>query len=556
VWHDEGAWAHNARNKALWGDWRMDEWNPMYVAPVFTGLEYVSFRVLGVGLFQARLVSEVLGFASVLLLGCAVARTAGRRAGLMAAGLLATNYVYVMWNRAALLEPAMVAFLVGALYAYARALDEPRWGLLAGVCAWLAFFSKAAAAFFLPALALAAIWPAVERWFANEPSAHTSFSARVRAGYYTLAGLGLGAVLGLLIFVGPNWQEYWFYNWQMSVTRKPSYAPRAILDRFSWFPILHDTFTRTWLVLVVTICGVLSALPRWRRLHDLDRLLVAWIVLGVVELLVHDVGNERRYLFLVPAMCGMTALALGRDGRLFPASIAGVSRKQLMLFAPLVLYAAYVAVGPLARLPFLYQVRPGVRLSAAMAVAIGILIFSTWPAVARGAAHARISRTAASAIVLLVMAGDLAQFAQWAAGRTYRNYEALRMVAEKLPAGTLVHGKLANGLSLESEIRPVFVGQEFGNYSDRLRRDDIRYVLTYISPRVGYEGPVIVDVLAASPERRVMWTTPVAESACGCDAVALVVKQPTNAQHALPVLSLERDRQLARSPTEAGDVSR
>ena len=61
VWHDEGAWVHNARNKALYGEWRQDEWNPVYIAPVFTALEYVSFRAFGVGVRQARLVSEIAG---------------------------------------------------------------------------------------------------------------------------------------------------------------------------------------------------------------------------------------------------------------------------------------------------------------------------------------------------------------------------------------------------------------------------------------------------------------------------------------------------------------
>ncbi|HEY7474491.1 MAG TPA: hypothetical protein VH679_05730, partial [Vicinamibacterales bacterium] len=32
VWHDEGAWVHNARNRALWGAWRTDEWNPVFIA--------------------------------------------------------------------------------------------------------------------------------------------------------------------------------------------------------------------------------------------------------------------------------------------------------------------------------------------------------------------------------------------------------------------------------------------------------------------------------------------------------------------------------------------
>jgi hypothetical protein len=102
VWHDEGAWVHNARNKALFGEWRQDEWNPVFIAPVFTALEYASFTAFGVGVRQARLVSEVAGLLSVLLLALGVRRVAERTAlspvraasaGLIAGALLATNYV-------------------------------------------------------------------------------------------------------------------------------------------------------------------------------------------------------------------------------------------------------------------------------------------------------------------------------------------------------------------------------------------------------------------------------------------------------------------------------
>jgi predicted membrane-bound mannosyltransferase len=91
VWHDEGPWVHNARNKALFGQWSLDQWNPVYIAPVFTGLEYVAFRLFGVGVRQSRIVPEVCGLLSVWLLGLGVARIAGRRAGLIAAALVGTN---------------------------------------------------------------------------------------------------------------------------------------------------------------------------------------------------------------------------------------------------------------------------------------------------------------------------------------------------------------------------------------------------------------------------------------------------------------------------------
>jgi 4-amino-4-deoxy-L-arabinose transferase-like glycosyltransferase len=116
VWHDEGAWVHNARNRTLTGQWQVDgdRWNPMFITPVFTGLEYLSFRSFGVGLWQARLVSEVLGVIAVLLLGLGVARIGGRRAGLVAAGLLAVNFVSVMYDRAAIMEATMVSLMVAS----------------------------------------------------------------------------------------------------------------------------------------------------------------------------------------------------------------------------------------------------------------------------------------------------------------------------------------------------------------------------------------------------------------------------------------------------------
>jgi predicted membrane-bound mannosyltransferase len=93
VWHDEGGWTHNARNRALYGAWRQDEWNPMYVSPVFTGVEYAAFAACGVGLWQARLAPAACGVLSVLLLGLALRRLYGRAPGLVGAWLLACSYV-------------------------------------------------------------------------------------------------------------------------------------------------------------------------------------------------------------------------------------------------------------------------------------------------------------------------------------------------------------------------------------------------------------------------------------------------------------------------------
>jgi hypothetical protein len=160
-------------------------------------------------------------------------------------------------------------------------------------------------------------------------------------------------------------------------------------------------------------------------------------------------------------------------------------------------------------------------------------LFATWPRPARAMSRTPWPRRASVILLLVMMAGDVAGFIQWAAGRTSYNYQAMRSVAAWLPPGTLVHGKLANGLALESRIKPVFVGRGFGNYDDRLERDDVRYVLTYTRPYLGYEGQVIQDVLRAT-RWRVVRTFRVAETTTGDDEAALIEKLPQSGSAGAP----------------------
>jgi 4-amino-4-deoxy-L-arabinose transferase-like glycosyltransferase len=532
VWHDEGAWVHNARNRALFGAWSLDNWNPLYIAPVFTGLEYLSFEAFGVGVRQARLVPEAAGLASVLLLALGIGRLGGRHASLAGGALLATSYVYVMWNRAALMEGPMVAFMVLAWYGYVRAQTAPRWGWLAGIAALLAFFTKASAAFFVVAVGLDAVMTLVLvrlKPDATEPFPVVSgFSRTESAALATLGGLVVGGVLALAVFVLPNWHEYLFYNVQMSITRKPSYDVRSLLDRVTNLPIYHDIFTRSWFVLALGTAAALGTLSRWTRIPAGERLLVLWVGLGAFELMLHDVGNERRFIFFIPPLVALASLALGRDRTILPQESAAVTRRRALFALPIVLYASYVVAGAIVRIGFLYLVSPNVRLAAAAALALTTMIYATWPRIPRWLTAPRWSANAGLAVALLVAMGQTVQFGQWAAGHTYKNYEASQLIGRSLPPGTLVHGKLANGLALENRIKPIFVGREFGNYDDRRRRDDVRYILTYIAPSVGYESqrknPVIDDVLQAYPDRRIILTFDVAETATGHDQAALIDK--------------------------------
>lgn len=528
VWHDEGAWVHNARNKALWGAWRTDNWNPVFIAPVFTAAEYAAFEIFGVGTWQARTVPAASGMLALLALIVGLRavggpdQTRGRRAALIGGVLLAFNFTWVMWNRAALMESTMTAFIVVAWAAYALGSRQPRWGFVAGLATVLAWFTKASAAFFLAALVADVVWTIAldkstalrSRIRADKPSA-----ADARAAWFTLTGIAGATVLLVGVFVLPNWSEYQFYNWQMTVVRKPSYDLESLIDRASWLPIVHDFFTRSWMVLVGAALGAMAIASRWRVSQPAERLLVLWLVVGLLELTIHESGTERRYVMFLPALAAMAALLVSSSASWLPADGARMRPSMRVLFLLVVALLVYLVTGSAMRQLFADDVAAGVfrstvRVSAFVALALAAAIALAWHRFIGFGARLRIPFTVATTAVLITVAWDVAQYVNWARQRGELNYQASAAIGALLQPGTLVHGKLANGLSLENRIRPIFVGEGFGNFDDRLFRDDARYILTIGLPEFGRDSPpgLIQEILDRYPSRRVIATFVVEET--------------------------------------------
>jgi 4-amino-4-deoxy-L-arabinose transferase-like glycosyltransferase len=498
VWHDEGAWVHNARNRALWNTWRTDQWNPVFIAPVFTALEYTAFEAFGVGTWQARTVPVLSGLAAIGLLVAGLHAIGGRGAALIGGVLLATNYIFVMWNRAALLESTMIAFIVASWGFYAMAGRTPVLGALSGASAVMAWFSKAAAAFFIAALVMEACWT---WWQARRgPDA--------RAALWTLAGMALTAAVIAVAFVLPHWREYQFYNWQMTVTRKPSYALADIVMRASWLPVVHGLFSRTLLVVAGGSIAIMSIVLGWRESKPGERLLVLWVVVGFLELIAHDSGNERRYVMFIPAFIALAAILAGSGRTLLPSKVPSVVARWAAV--PIFLLLAYIVNGSWVRLLNLDEIASGnfrttVRYSAAIPVIWTVALLFRWRKIHQMASGQRLAPALVGVLLAIAVGFNLIEYSQWAAHAQDYNYRASIEVGAIVPPGTLIQGKLANGLSLDNRIRPIFIGNGFGNYADRLQRDDVRYILTYTLPRVGYEsghdGRLITELLERYPNR-------------------------------------------------------
>ena len=224
-------------------------------------------------------------------------------------------------------------------------------------------------------------------------------------------------------------------------------------------------------------------------------------MLGACELVLHDLGNERRYVFLIPAMASLAALTLIGDRRLLPAEVGTWSRCQgRRSWRRWCWRALYVAWGSLTRQVLMPDIRMSVRVAALGAVVTAGVMLAAWPRLGPALARVGWSRSerrrgarpdrGRRSRPVRPMGGT---------GERTKNFEASLAVGRLLPPGTLVQGKLANGLALDNQIRPLFIGPGFGNYADRLERPDVAWILTYSHPRLGYEGAVVRDLLDAMP---------------------------------------------------------
>ena len=114
-------------------------------------------------------------------------------------------------------------------------------------------------------------------------------------------------------------------------------------------------------------------------------------------------------------------------------------------------------------------------------------------------------------------AGTSAQFAQWAADRQRHELRGLGgRSAGCCRRARSSRASSPTGWRSRTASSRIFVGRGFGNYDDRLQRDDVRYILTYDLPERRIRKPgrsgLIQEILDAIRNRRIIATFDVDET--------------------------------------------
>ena len=400
VWHDEGAWVHNARNMALFGAWRAGRVEPdVHRAGVHRRSSTSSFAAFGVG----------------VLAGAAGRRSCRARCRCCCSRSASAGSPGA--RRGAHRRRAARDQLRLRDVEPRRADGSARWspsssppgtatcarrrsravGALAGACALLAFFTKAAAAFFVAALG------ARTRLVADRcmRCGRTARSRRDgRAAIDDAGGLGGCRLAGSSRAVrrcrtGPTTGS--------TTGRCRSRASRAttcasLLNARDVVPDparhLHADVVHASSSGCSALWGIAGALAHGAA----GRAAAACCGsrLGALELLVHDVGNERRFVFFIPALVALAAWCSAAIGALLPEAVAACRAGARCSRSPVVLYTrlrrarrARAAAVSLRGLAPSVQARSGRRSRRARARRWSI---AAWPRARRGCSRPRRGR--------------------------------------------------------------------------------------------------------------------------------------------------------------------
>jgi 4-amino-4-deoxy-L-arabinose transferase-like glycosyltransferase len=120
---DEGWYAQVAREMVRTGDWLMPRYlGEVWIAkpPLLYWLVAASYRVLGIGEWQARLVPVIASVVSTLLVGALGARMFGRRVGLFSGLLFITYGLPALVGKMLLTDQVLLVFILTAVLLHWR----------------------------------------------------------------------------------------------------------------------------------------------------------------------------------------------------------------------------------------------------------------------------------------------------------------------------------------------------------------------------------------------------------------------------------------------------
>jgi 4-amino-4-deoxy-L-arabinose transferase-like glycosyltransferase len=303
---DEGFYTHNARNVALFGHARTDEFNNELIMPALHFVQVGVFRLFGAGVLQARAISVLLGLLSLPILFSALRRAMGVRVAAIATLFLGLDHVSLLYSRMALMDTPASFVAICAFAAWVRGVEREGkggcWLVAAGALFGGLLAVRGLALFVFPASLIALSGGRREG---------------LRRGLWICAGLCIALGAYLVLWWLPHRVELARADGFYILAQLSPHGPGAIRANltnalFGYSQGMAAYLLRHSPVLAgLSIWYLLAVRPAAGR-SPAERFLTAWLVIGWALLALTRYPAPRYYVLFYPALAGTAAIALDR----------------------------------------------------------------------------------------------------------------------------------------------------------------------------------------------------------------------------------------------------
>ena len=472
---DEGWWIHNARNKMLFGQWIMDEFNQSLLAsPIFCMGTYLFYKFLGVGIASSRIFPALCGFFSILILNVLLKQNRfPEKSRILAIILLGLGFAFTAFNRIAFVDSTAFLFIVITWWLLSTHSKSIPGVILAGITGMCAIITKSYVLSLLPILFMLFMIRIVEAW---KQTGIQVTKVYVKIIFCFVCGLLIPAAIWYLYLFLPFQDQFKIMYHLWTDGNVPTSLFKTAVQSFSVF-IRHDLdgfhvmrfialnsvlFLLAWQrISQISSTYTGSIKTFYRRMDPWDRDALVWLFLSILLTAPLTAKPFRRYLFWYPPLIILAARSL--LGKITQHNIKKLKLKYLHKIFILAPPAFFFAV-PISRMSLLWlsklthhRLAGHMGLDAISVILTGIVLFFIFTGIFnRWLIPLRSVSLKWTIILFLLVDGGMYGWSISQASFTIKA-TSQELGRHFFRSDTLVLGGLADTLSLENRARAIAI---------------------------------------------------------------------------------------------------